>query len=46
MATVGIEPTTSELLAPRSVQTELCGLLIFLNYFAYLNEKFNLNEIN
>ena len=32
---MGIEPMTLELLAPRSNQTELCGLLIF--YFTIIN---------
>ena len=37
IATVGIEPTTLALLAPRSNQTELYGLL----YFFYINQNKN-----
>ena len=33
IATVGIEPTTLALLAPRSNQTELCGYLFFYLFY-------------
>ena len=37
IATVGIEPTTLALLAPRSNQTELYGYVIILRKFCYNN---------
>ena len=37
IATVGIEPTTLALLAPRSNQTELYGYVIILRIFCYNN---------
>lgn len=44
IATVGIEPTTLALLAPRSNQTELYGLLIFI-LILNINIKIELNII-
>ena len=45
IATVGIEPTTLALLAPRSNQTELYGLLIFYKiYILNVNISFPINK--
>ena len=40
IATVGIEPTTLALLAPRSNQTELCGCYYFLSVINLYFKKY------